>query len=136
MASRYVIENATVNNIEQKQGQNGAWYLLHITIPFEGRNGQSFPKVTTLACFDAQAIMKVAVGGTYNITGKISVNKQNYLNLSMGDATQVSAPAQAAQQAPAQHQYAPMPSQAAPQSQTQAPHPQAPKNDFDDDIPF
>lgn len=149
MSSRFIIPDAQVTMVEPKTSAKGTQYWrIHFSFQVAGRNGQTFPKQSNLACFDAGIAGSIQPNGMYDIKGSVGVNQQGYLQLDFKEATpkggQQQAPAQGQgynqappqQQAPQGQQYGQMP--AAPQQQApQGQAPQgAPANNFDDDIPF
>ena len=106
----------------------------------KGRNGQSFPKTTNIACFDAQQVQAIQPGMVCDIKGGVGVNKDGYLQLNFTGVVAKAAPAvpqshPASQAAPA----APPPSYGTVPAAPTAPAQGAPApagNNFDDDIPF
>ena len=155
MSSRFIIPDAQVTMVEPKTSAKGTQYSrIHFTFQVAGRNGQTFPKQSNLACFDQVAANAIQPNGIYDITGSVGVNQQGYLQLEFKEAKPKGAPAQQGQapqggyqqpqggyQAPQAQpnqapQYGSMPQQPQQAPQGQAPQAPAPATNFDDDIPF
>jgi len=151
--SRFIITDAQIINVEALTSRNNnPYWRIHFTMNVKGRNGQSFPKNTNIACFEADKVQAIQPGQICDIKGSIGVNKDGYLQMNFEGAVAKSAPPvqpshpshtpQMAQQpapAPAAPGPASVPSAPGPASVPSAPVPQAPQpapSGFDDDIPF
>ena len=139
--SRFIIPDAQIISVEPLTSRAGnAYWRINFSMQVKGRNGQSFPKTTNIACFDAQQVQAIQPGMVCDIKGGVGVNKDGYLQLNFTGVVAKAAPAvpqshPASQAAPA----APPPSYGTVPAAPTAPAQGAPApagNNFDDDIPF
>lgn len=86
MSSKFIIENAIVNQVQTMTSKNGnPYYKIHFNCEVAGKNGQMFSKTTQLVIFDAQKAQQIQSGGTYNMIGVVDVNQQGYPQLKLVD---------------------------------------------------